>query len=105
MNQINVIIPVTTERDILFENITTEKQLKILVVLVFALMDCFFSARPIHTTFQILSSDDRPAGTTLAREHRALHAAVYPRCGNCLHERDRSGPVQQQPGDPKCAGS
>jgi len=33
--------------------------------------------------------DDPPAISVLAREHRALHAAVHSRCGDHLHGRDR----------------
>lgn len=68
-------------------------------------MDCFFFQQDHHTTFQILSSDDRSASTTLAREHGALHPSVHPRTGNRLHGRYRHRSVQQQSGDPECAGS
>ncbi len=43
--------------------------------------------------------------SSLAREHGALHSSVHPQCGDCLHGSNRSGPVQQQPGDPERAGS
>jgi len=48
---------------------------------------------------------DGPTGPALPCEHGALHAEVHPRRGDCLHGRNRSGPGQQQPGDPERAGS